>query len=248
MSTSTGPVAIVTGAASGLGAGIAKRLAEEGARVILSDINEEAAESVAASLGENVTGMRIDVTDRSSVDAGVARVLDAHGTIDVLVNNAGWDAVGPFVESSTADWDRIVAINLYGTLHMCQAVMPTLIAKGTGAIVNIGSDAARVGSTGEAVYSAAKGGVVAFTKTIARELAKHGVRANAVCPGPSDTPLFAGISAKNPRLRESLERSIPLRRLALPADIAAAVAFLTSDDSAYITGQTVSVSGGLTMA
>lgn len=247
MMHATAPVAIVTGAASGLGAGIAARLVHDGAHVFVSDVNEEAAKATAAALGKRATGLRIDVTDRASVDTGIAHVLDTHGTVDVLVNNAGWDAVGPFVDSSVDEWDRIVSINLYGTLHMCQAVMPALIAQGGGSIVNIGSDAARVGSTGEAVYSATKGGVVAFTKTIARELARHGVRANAVCPGPSDTPLFAGISAENPKLRASLERSIPLRRLAQPADIAAAVAFLASDDSVYITGQTISVSGGLTM-
>ncbi|MEV8135427.1 SDR family NAD(P)-dependent oxidoreductase [Microbacterium aurantiacum] len=248
MSDLTGKIAIVTGAASGIGRGIAIRLAADGATVIVSDINEDAAVATAAELGNDSIGIRTDVTSRESVDAAVAAVLEKFGTIDILVNNAGWDKVGPFVDSDVADWDRVIAINLYGTLHVAQAVLPTLIANKSGSIINIGSDAARVGSTGEAVYSAAKGGVVAFSKTLARETARYQIRVNAVCPGPADTPLFAGISAENPRLREALEKAIPLRRLAQPEDLANAVAFFASDDSAYITGQTLSVSGGLTMS
>lgn len=248
MSDLTGKIAIVTGAASGIGRGIATRLAADGATVIVSDINEDAAVTTGAELGNDSIGIRTDVTSRESVDAAVAAVLERFGTVDILVNNAGWDKVGPFVDSDVADWDRVIAINLYGTLHVAQAVLPTLIAKNSGSIINIGSDAARVGSTGEAVYSAAKAGVVAFSKTLARETARYQVRVNAVCPGPADTPLFAGISAENPRLREALEKAIPLRRLAQPEDLANAVAFFASDDSAYITGQTLSVSGGLTMS
>lgn len=247
MPTLKDKIAIVTGAASGIGKGIATRLVADGARVIVSDINEAAALDTAAELGDRAMGIRVDVTDRASVDAAVEQVLQVYGSFDIVVNNAGWDKVGPFVDSDVADWERIVAINLLGTLHMSQATLPTLIAQQSGSVINLGSDAARVGSTGEAVYSAAKGGVVAFTKTLAREVARYQVRANAVCPGPADTPLFADISASNPKLREALERAIPLRRLAQPSDLAAAVAFLASDDSAYITGQTLSVSGGLTM-
>ncbi len=247
MSSLEHKIIIVTGAASGIGKGIATRLIADGGTVVVSDINEDAAKQTAAELGERAYGVRTDVTDRASVDAMVEDVVARFGTIDVVVNNAGWDKVGPFVDGSVEDWQRIIAINLYGPLHVSQATLPTLIKQGHGSIINLGSDAARVGSSGEAVYSATKGGVVAFTKTLARELARYQIRANAVCPGPADTPLFAGISAENPKLREALERSIPLRRLAQPSDLAAAVAFFASDDSSYITGQTLSVSGGLTM-
>lgn len=165
----------------------------------------------------------------------------------MLVNNAGWDKVGPFLDSDPELWERIVGINLMGTFIMSHAVMTVMKEQGSGTVINIGSDAARVGSTGEAVYSACKGGIVAFSKTMARELARYGVTVNAVCPGPADTPLFAEIGAQNPKLRESLERAIPLRRLAQPTDLANAVAFLADPRSDYITGQTLSVSGGLTM-
>jgi len=175
-------------------------------------------------------------------------VHEAFGRIDVLVNNAGWDKVGPFTDSDPADWDRIMAINLYGVMHTCHAVLPIMAAQGHGTVVNIASDAGRVGSSGEAVYSAAKGGIIAFTKTIAREMARHQINCNVVCPGPSDTPLFASIGGDNPKLREALVRSIPFRRLAQPEDLANVVAFLASDEAGYVTGQTVSVSGGLTMS
>ena len=174
-------------------------------------------------------------------------VRERWGRIDVLVNNAGWDKVGPFLDSDPELWERIVGINLMGTFIMSHAVMTVMKEQGSGTVINIGSDAARVGSTGEAVYSACKGGIVAFSKTMARELARYGVTVNAVCPGPADTPLFAEIGAQNPKLRESLERAIPLRRLAQPTDLANAVAFLADPRSDYITGQTLSVSGGLTM-
>jgi 2-hydroxycyclohexanecarboxyl-CoA dehydrogenase len=153
------------------------------------------------------------------------------GRIDVLVNNAGWDKASPFVDSDPADWDRAIAINLYGVLHTCKAVLPIMAAQGSGAVVNLGSDAGRVGSSGEAVYSAAKGGIIAFTKSLAREMARHQVRVNCVCPGPTDTALFASF-----------------RRLGQPADVANVVAFLASDEASFVTGQTVSVSGGLTMS
>ncbi|MDL9978676.1 SDR family NAD(P)-dependent oxidoreductase [Microbacterium sp. ASV49] len=243
-----GKIVIVTGAASGIGKGIATRLAADGAGVVVSDINEEAAVATAAELGGGALGIRTDVTDRASVDAAVAAVLEKFGTVDVLVNNAGWDKVEPFMTSKVPDWDRVIAINLYGTLHMSQAVLPILKEKGAGAIVNIGSDAGRVGSSGEAVYSAAKGGIIAFSKTLAREVARYGIRVNTVCPGPADTPLFAGISEENPNLRTALEKAIPMRRLAQPSDLANAVAFFAADSSAYVTGQTLSVSGGLTMS
>ncbi|RAN69608.1 2-hydroxycyclohexanecarboxyl-CoA dehydrogenase [Bacillus sp. SRB_336] len=248
MGTLENKIAIVTGAGSGIGRGIAEKLAAEGATVVVGDINEAAAKETAASLGNGSVGVAADVTDRESVDAMVSAVTSEFGRIDVLVNNAGWDKVEPFLQSKIPDWDRVIAINLYGTLHCSQAVLKVMAGQGHGAVINIGSDAGRVGSSGEAVYSAAKGGIIAFTKTAAREMARNKVTVNCVCPGPADTPLFAGISAENPKLREALEKAIPLRRLAQPSDLANAVAFFASDDAHYITGQTLSVSGGLTMS
>ena len=241
-------IAIVTGAGSGIGRAIAVKLAAEGATVIVSDINEVAAKETAASLGNNSIGVLTDVTSRDSVDGMVRAVKDEFGRIDVLVNNAGWDKVEPFLTSQVPDWDRVIAINLYGTLHCSQAVLAVMEGQGSGAVINIGSDAGRVGSSGEAVYSAAKGGIIAFTKTVAREMARSKVNVNCICPGPADTPLFAGISEGNPKLRQALEKAIPMRRLAQPEDLANAVAFFASDEAAYITGQTLSVSGGLTMS
>jgi 2-hydroxycyclohexanecarboxyl-CoA dehydrogenase len=239
-------IAIVTGAGQGIGRGIAEKLAAEGATVVVTDVNEVTAKETAAAV--NGVGIHADVTSRESVDAMVAQVHRQFGRIDVLVNNAGWDKATPFVDSDPADWDRVVAINLYGVLHTCHAVLPIMVEQGSGSVVNLASDAGRVGSSGEAVYSAAKGGVIAFTKAVARESARHGINANAVCPGPTDTALFASMGGDNPKLREALTKAIPLRRLAQPADLANVVAFLASDEASYVTGQTVSVSGGLTMS
>jgi 2-hydroxycyclohexanecarboxyl-CoA dehydrogenase len=239
-------IAIVTGAGQGIGRGIAEKLAAEGATVVVTDVNEVTAKETAAAV--NGVGIQADVTSRESVDAMVAQVHRQFGRIDVLVNNAGWDKAKPFVDSDPADWDRVVAINLYGVLHTCHAVLPIMVEQGSGSVVNLASDAGRVGSSGEAVYSAAKGGVIAFTKAVARESARHGINANAVCPGPTDTALFASMGGDNPKLREALTKAIPLRRLAQPADLANVVAFLASDEASYVTGQTVSVSGGLTMS
>jgi 2-hydroxycyclohexanecarboxyl-CoA dehydrogenase len=243
-----GKIAIVTGAGQGIGRGIAEKLAAEGATVVVTDVNETTAKDTADAVGNGAVGIRADVTSRESVEAMVAQVQRQFGRIDVLVNNAGWDKASPFVDSEPADWDRVIAINLYGVLHTCQAVLPIMAGQGSGSVVNLGSDAGRVGSSGEAVYSAAKGGVIAFTKAIAREVARHGVNANAVCPGPTDTALFASMGGDNPKLREALTKAIPFRRLAQPADLANVVAFLASDEASYVTGQTVSVSGGLTMS
>ncbi|PVZ10869.1 SDR family NAD(P)-dependent oxidoreductase [Actinomycetospora cinnamomea] len=241
-------IAIVTGAGQGIGRGIAEKLAAEGATVVVTDINEATAKETADALGGGAIGLHTDVTSRESVDAMVAQAHQQFGRIDVLVNNAGWDKVGPFVDSDPADWDRAIQINLYGVLNTSKAVLPIMAEQGSGSVVNLASDAGRVGSSGEAVYSAAKGGVISFTKTTAREMARHQINANCVCPGPTDTALFASVTQDNPKLRDALIKAIPLRRLAQPADLANAVAFLASDEAAYITGQTLSVSGGLSMS
>lgn len=243
----TDKIVIVTGAGRGIGRGIAEKVGAEGATVVVADVDEAAARESAESLGGDAVAIRVDVTSRESVEALVKEVVSRFGRVDVLVNNAGWDKAVPFVDSDPADWDRVIQINLYGVLNTSKAVLPVMAEQGHGSVVNIASDAGRVGSSGEAVYSAAKGGVIAFTKTVAREMARHQVNANCVCPGPTDTPLFAEIGGDNPKLREALTKAIPMRRLAQPADLANLVAFLASEEARYITGQTVSVSGGLTM-
>ncbi len=241
-------VTIVTGAGRGIGRGIVEKLAAEGAKVVVSDVDEESARETAGAIGGGSVGLRADVTSKESVEAMVREVVDRFGRVDVLVNNAGWDKVEPFLKSNESDWERVIAINLYGTLHCCKAVLPVMVEQEYGKVVNIGSDAGRVGSSGEAVYSAAKGGIISFTKTLAREMARYKINVNCICPGPADTPLFAEIGEENPKLKEALQKAIPFRRLALPQDLANAVAFLASDEAEYITGQTLSVSGGLTMA
>jgi 2-hydroxycyclohexanecarboxyl-CoA dehydrogenase len=192
-----------------------------------------------------------DIAERASVDAAVAAAEAAFGPIDVLVNNAGWDVFRPFVRTEPAEWERLIAINLIGALHMHHAVLPGMAARKAGRIVNIASDAARVGSSGEAVYAACKGGLVAFSKTIAREHARHGITVNVVCPGPTETALFAEYKqgAGNPeKLVEAFTRAIPLGRIGQPDDLPGAILFFASDAAAYVTGQVLSVSGGLTMA
>jgi 2-hydroxycyclohexanecarboxyl-CoA dehydrogenase len=243
-------VAIVTGAASGLGRGIALALAREGARVAVVDLNEagakETVEAIARAGGE-AGAWRADISDRARIEAVVGEVIARWGTVHILVNNAGLDRVGPFVESPESDWDLILRVNLKGPIVCTRAVLDAMTKQGYGKIVNIASDAGRVGSTGEAVYSAAKGGIISFTKTIAREMARHRINVNCICPGPSDTPLFADVAAGNPKLAESLKRVIPFGRLGTPEDLAPVVVFFASDESGFVTGQTLSVSGGLTM-
>lgn len=240
-----GLTAIVTGAGQGIGRAIAEKFAMEGATVVIAEMIAEAAAETAAAVGG--IAYPVDVTDLEAVAAMAEWVRDHCGQIDVLVNNAGWDKAGPFVDSDPADWDRVIAVNLYGTLHTCKAILPIMAQQGRGSIINLASDAGRVGSSGEAVYSATKGGVIAFSKTIARENARHGITVNCVCPGPTDTALLSAVTDESPGLRDALVRAIPLRRLAAPSDLAGAVTFLASPEAAYITGQTISVSGGLSM-
>lgn len=245
-------VALVTGGARGIGAAIADALAADGWSVAIGDLDGRAASSTAATIAEargpSVRGFRTDVADLASVRRSVDETEAELGPVEALVNNAGIDVVKPFVDSTEDEWDRIIAVNLRGTIGCCRAVLDGMIERRSGRIVSIGSDAGRVGSSGEAVYSATKGGVIAFTKALAREVARHGVRVNCVCPGPTETALLDQLAAYSEKLHTGLTRAIPLGRTAQPADIAPAVAFLVSDDARYITGQTLSVSGGLTMA
>ena len=239
-------IAIVTGAGQGIGRAIAAKLAAEGATVVAADVNQSACEETADALGGDSVGLLADVTSRESVDAMVEQVMDRFGRIDALVNNAGWDKGEAFLDSEPDTWDRIIQINLYGVFNTLKAVLPIMADQHYGKVVNLGSDAGRVGSSGEAVYSAAKGGVIAFTKAMAREMARSQVNVNCVCPGPTDTALFASMG--DDKLREALIKAIPFRRLGQPEDVAGTVVFLASDEAAFLTGQTVSVSGGLTMA
>jgi 2-hydroxycyclohexanecarboxyl-CoA dehydrogenase len=246
-------IALVTGGARGIGRAIALELAEQGRDVAVADVLAAEVEQVAAEVersGTRALAVRLDVTDAASVAAALERVSDALGPVEVLVNNAGWDEMRPFVETDEAFWDRVIEINFKGCLRLTRAALPGMVERGWGRIVNIGSDAGRVGSSGESVYAGAKAAVIAFTKTIARESAQAGVTANVVAPGPTRTPMLASMSEgeKGERLVAALERAVPMRRLGEPEDVAAAVAFLASDRAGYITGQTLSVSGGLTMA
>lgn len=249
-----GRTAVVTGGGGGIGGATCRRFAEEGARVAVLDLDADAAEAVAAAIragAGQAEAFRCDITNRASVDAAVAATEAKWGPIDILVNNAGWDVFKPFTRTSPPEWTRLIEINLVGALHMHHAVLPRMAARKKGRIVNIASDAARVGSSGEAVYAACKGGLVAFSKTIAREHARHGITVNVVCPGPTDTALLAGFAegASDPgKLIEAFTRAIPFGRLGQPGDLAGAILFFASDDAGFVTGQVLSVSGGLTMS
>jgi len=248
-----GRTVIVTGGGGGIGGATCRRFAAEGAKVAVFDLNLDAAETVAAGIrgtGHAAEAFRCDITDRASVDAALTSTEARLGPIDVLVNNAGWDIFKPFTKTAPKDWERLIAINLTGALHMHHAVLPGMVARKSGRIVNIASDAARVGSSGEAVYAACKGGLVAFSKTIAREHSRHNITVNVVCPGPTDTALFEDYKqgAGNPeKLVEAFTRSIPLGRIGRPDDLPGAILFFASDDAGFVTGQVLSVSGGLTM-
>ncbi|MGI9216572.1 MAG: 2-hydroxycyclohexanecarboxyl-CoA dehydrogenase [Hydrogenophaga sp.] len=249
----SGKTVIVTGGGGGIGGATCRRFAEEGAKVAVFDMNLEAAQKVATDIeaaGGVAKAFKCDITDRAAVDAAVAAAEAALGPIDVLVNNAGWDVFKPFTKTVPAEWEKLIAINLTGALHMLHAVLPGMAERKAGRIVNVASDAARGGSSGEAVYSACKGGLVALSKTLAREHARQNITVNVVCPGPTDTALLAGVAegARDPaKLLEAFRSAIPLGRLGQPDDLASAIAFFGSDDAGFITGQVISVSGGLTM-
>jgi 2-hydroxycyclohexanecarboxyl-CoA dehydrogenase len=248
-----GKTVIVTGGGGGIGGAACLRLAAEGAQVAVFDMNIDAAQKVAQAIqaaGGVGVAFKCDITERSQVDAAVAAATERFGAIDVLVNNAGWDVFKPFMKTVPAEWEKLIAINLTGALHMHHAVLQGMAERKSGRIVNIASDAARVGSSGEAVYAACKGGLVALSKALAREHARHNICINVICPGPTDTALLAGFSegAANPeKLMEAFTRAIPLGRIGQPDDLAGAIAFFASDDARFVTGQVLSVSGGLTM-
>lgn len=246
--TLEGRTALVTGAAGGIGSAISAHLARAGAHVALCDLNGDAAQHLAAQLPGKAGGYAMDVSDSANVAAAVAAIEADLGPIDILVNNAGIDKIEKFVESTEDTWRTIVSVNYLGTVIVTRAVLDGMIDRRFGRIINIGSDAGRVGSSGEVVYSGTKGAVIAFGKALARETATKGVTVNIVCPGPTDTSLLKQISDKSQGMFDALGKAVPMKRIGTPDDVAPAVVFFAGDGAAYITGQTLSVSGGLTMA
>jgi 2-hydroxycyclohexanecarboxyl-CoA dehydrogenase len=244
-------VAIVTGGGQGIGRALTLRLAEEGCKVAIFDLKLEAAkETEGLAPKGSVTSYELDVGDYAAVAAAVTKVEADLGPIWALVNNAGWDRPAPFLTTDKALWDKIVRINLYGPLNTHHVIAPLMVKRGGGRIINIASDAARVGTSNEAVYSACKGGLISFTKSVARELASKGVLLNVVCPGPTNTPMMAGVLGEGEQAvkwKDAMVRGIPLKRMGEPEDYAGIVAFLASDDASFMTGQTISVAGGMNM-
>lgn len=239
---------MVTGAASGIGRAAAEALAAAGAHVLLADIAAPAGEAAAAAIRERGQGaefLRLDVTDPGSIEQFREKALSLRGHVDILANVAGWGRTEPFVQNTPEFWHKVVELNLMGPIRMCRAFVEPMIAKSAGKIVNVASDAGRVGSLGESVYAAAKGGAIAFTKSLARELARYRINVNCVCPGPTDTPLMAAVPDK---IKEAFARATPMRRLAKPSEVADAIVFFAGPGSDFVTGQVLSVSGGLTMA
>ncbi|WP_419930502.1 SDR family NAD(P)-dependent oxidoreductase [Candidatus Poriferisodalis sp.] len=247
-------VALVTGGGRGIGREICLGLARAGRGVAVADLRVPEATETAAMInagGGTAVAVEMDVADAGAVSAGLLAVADQLGPVEILVNCAGWDVLTPFVATDEDFWDRVIEINYKGPLRTTHGCLPAMIEAGFGRIVNIGSDAGRVGSSGEAVYAGAKGGVIAFTKTIAREVARRGITANVVCPGPTDTPLLEEIASAtdtSDKIIGAMARAVPMKRIGQPHEVAAAVVFLCSEEAGYITGQTLSVSGGLTMA
>ena len=244
-------VAVVTGGGQGIGRALTLRLAEEGCRVAVFDLKLEAAkETEKLAPPDSVRSYELDVGDYASVVAAVGKVEAEIGPIAILVNNAGWDRPAPFLSTDQTLWDKIIRINLYGPLNTHHVVAPLMVQRKSGRIINIASDAARVGTSNEAVYSACKGGLISFTKSVARELATKGVLLNAVCPGPTNTPMMATVLGEGEQAvkwKDAMVRGIPLKRMGEPEDYAGIVAFLASDDASFITGQTISVAGGMNM-
>lgn len=238
-------VAIVTGAASGIGLATAKALAAEGAYVFLADINSDNGEKVAEEIRSNdqqAEFVQLDVTDSDSIEAFKKQVLASKPEVDIIAHVAGWGKIQPFMENTPDFWKKVIDLNLMGPIMLTQAFLEGMIERKSGKIVVVASDAGRVGSLGETVYSAAKGGVVAFTKSLAREVARYNINVNSVCPGPTDTPLLAAVPEKH---QEAFIRATPMRRLAKPEELADAVLFFASDQASFITGQVLSVNGGL---
>ena len=249
-----GKTALVTGGGRGIGRAIALGLAQEGAQVAVLDILADNAAAVVREIeatGVKALALACDLTKRAQVDRAIADTLAQFGQIDILVNNAGWDRMELFLDSEEETWDKIIAINFKGMLYVCKAALPSMVARGQGKVINIASDAGRAGSTGEAVYAGTKGAIIAFSKTLAREMARYKITVNVVCPGLTETPLLQSIREQSPKTEKVIEavtRAIPLGRVGQPEDIAGAVVYLASPAADFVTGQTLSVSGGLTMA
>jgi len=242
----TGKTALITGGASGIGRATVMEFARRGARVICADIDAAKGADLVKEAGNlAVEFVAIDLADPASVHRCAAEVLDRYGRVDILVNAAGWNDIQPFLQNAPDYMDRVLAVNLGGLLHLTQALLPAMVAASKGKIVNVSSDAGRVGSSGETAYAAAKGGVIAFTKSLAREVARYSINVNCVCPGPTDTPM---LQSRPEKLKEAFIRAIPFRRFAKPQEIADAILFFASSRSDYITGQVLSISGGLTFA
>lgn len=247
-------VALVTGGGSGIGREICVGLAAAGRKVAVADLNLDGAletASLISATGGTAIAVQMDVADSDAVQGGILQVLDELGPPEILVNCAGWDELMPFLSTDEDFWDRVIEINYKGVLRTVHACLPSMTENGWGRIVNIASDAGRVGSSFEAVYSGAKGGVIGFTKTIAREAARSGVTANVVCPGPTDTPLLDGIVAASDdgdKIIGAMARAVPMKRVGTPIEVASAVLYFCSEEAAFVTGQTLSVSGGLTMS
>ena len=240
-------IAVVTGAASGIGQATAEALADAGATVIVGDVNQEKGEAVAAAIrakGQKAQFLAVDVTEEASIKGFADTVQARFGPVDILVNGAGWGQTRPFWEGTPDFWDKLVALNFVGPMQLAKALLPKMMERGSGKVVNISSDAGRVGSLGETVYSGAKGGLIAFTKSLAREMARYNINVNCVCTGPTETPLLFAVPEKH---LEAFKKAIPFRRFGKPSEIADAVVFFASDRASYITGQVLSVSGGLTM-
>jgi len=249
----TGKTAVVTGGARGIGKGICETLAGCGARIVIADILEKDAVKTAEGIQEAggvALALKTDISDLASVREMAAKARARFKTLDILVNNAGWDRMKPFLKTAPEFWNKVIDINFKGVLNTVYAIAPAMVERNSGKIINIASDAARVGSMGEAVYSGAKGAVISFSKTLARELARNGINVNVICPGPTPTPLLDDMKAEDgfaEKVLSGMHRIIPLKRMGTPEDIAGAVAFFASDRADFITGQVLSVSGGLTM-